>query len=434
MPALTSSLIRPAQGQLAGSGDCELPGGCAGLREFLAAVPDPRHPRGVRHSLASVLLTSVAAVLSGARSFAAITEWAADAPPAVLAELGVRFDPLARRFRPPGEATIRRVLESVDAARLDAAVSSWLAATGSAGRPGRRAVAVDGKALRGTRHSAGDGQAAHLLAAIDQQAGTVLAQADVDGKTNEITRFRPLLEPLDLAGCVITADALHTQREHAEFVVADKKAHYILVVKRNQPGLHAQLAKLPWKSVPVAARHRGRGHGRQEDRALKVVTVAAGLAFPHATQAIQVTRRTRPLTGGRWRTAAIYAVTSLAFGQAAPAELQQWIRGHWQIEVLHHIRDVTYAEDASQIRARNGPRVMATLRNLAITLFRRAGHRNIAAACRHHARNATRALSTLGLRSLCRNGHHATLPGPWQATTSDYGVPVRRAPSPRTDL
>jgi predicted transposase YbfD/YdcC len=137
---------------------------------------------------------------------------------------------------------------------------------------------------------------------------------------------------------VITADALHTQREHAEFVVTSKKAHYILVVKRNQPGLHAQLAKLPWKSVPAAARQRGRGHGRQEDRALKVVTVAAGLAFPHAAQAIRVTRRTRPLAGGRWRTAAIYAVTSLAFGQATPAELAKWIRGHWQIEALHHVR------------------------------------------------------------------------------------------------
>jgi predicted transposase YbfD/YdcC len=397
VPAFTSSLISPGREQPAGE---RLPEGCSGLREFLAAVPDPRRPRGVRHALASVLLTSVAAVLAGARSFAAIGEWAADAPPEVLAALGTRFDPLAGRFVPPGEATIRRVLESVDAARLDDAVTSWLASAQAPEDGGRRAVAVDGKALRGTRHAAAGGQAAHLLAAVDQQARTVLAQADVDGKTNEITRFRPLLEPLDLAGCVITADALHTQREHAEFLVTDKKAHYILVVKRNQPGLHAQLARLPWKSVPVAARHRDRGHGREEDRALKIVTVAAGLAFPRAAQAIRVTRRTRPLAGGRWRTATTYAVTSLAFGQATAAELAQWIRGHWQVEALHHIRDVTYAEDASQVRTRSGPRVMATLRNLAITLLRRAGHRNIAAACRHHARNAARTLATCGLSPL----------------------------------
>jgi hypothetical protein len=79
-------------------------------------------------------------------------------------------------------------------------------------------------------------------------------------------------------------------------------------------------------------------HGRQEDRVLKVVTVAAGLAFPHAAQAIRITRRTRPLAGGRWHTAASYAITSMAFGQATVAELQQWIRGHWQVEALHWVR------------------------------------------------------------------------------------------------
>jgi hypothetical protein len=89
----------------------------------------------------------------------AIGEWVADAPPAVLAALGVRFDPLEGRFRPPGEATIRRVLESVDAGQLDVAVTSWLASAppaGSRDRGRRRAVAVDGKALRGTRHSSSE--------------------------------------------------------------------------------------------------------------------------------------------------------------------------------------------------------------------------------------------------------------------------------------
>jgi predicted transposase YbfD/YdcC len=345
--------------------------------------------------LTSVLLASVAAVLAGARSLAAIGEWVAGAPPAVLAALGIRFDPLAGRFRPPDEATIRRVLESVDAGHLDAAITSWLASPATVTR--RRAVAVDGKALRGTRHSASDGQAAHLLAAIDQQARTVLAQTAVDGKTNEITRFAPLLEPLDLAGAVVTADALHTQREHAQFLVSDKKAHYILVVKKNQPGLYAQLKNLPWRSIPAADRQRCRGHGREEHRTLKAATVAAGLAFPHAAQALCLTRRVRPLPGGKWRTVTIYAITSLAVTQATPSQLAGWIRGHWHIEVLHHIRDVTYGEDASQVRTGNGPQAMATLRNLAIAIFRLAGHPAIAAACRHHSRDATRTLATLGL-------------------------------------
>ena len=409
MPAVSSSLISPALGQVG-----DLPAGdrallaaqCPSLREHLADVPDPRDPRGVRHSLTSLLLAAVAAVLAGARSFTAIGEWAADAPPRVLAALGVRYDPLAGCFRPPDEATIRRVLEAVDATAVEAAVGSWLAARlqaarqppSRAGPRERRAVAVDGKAVRGTRHASGDGQARHLLAAADQRSGAVLTQAEVDGKTNEITRFAPLLKPLDLAGTVVTADAMHAQREHAQFLITGKKAHYILAVKNNQPSLHAQLKSLPWRQVPAGFDARERGHGRAEWRTLKVTAVAAGIAFPHAAQAIQIRRRRRPLNGNkRWSTETAYAVTSLAASQTTPAQLAAWIRGHWGIEALHHIRDVTYGEDASQIRTGNGPQVMATLRNLTIGVLKLGGCRSIAAACRYHARDATRVLATLGL-------------------------------------
>jgi predicted transposase YbfD/YdcC len=407
VPACSSSLTNPALEHISGlpAGDHEqLSGQCAGLLEHLAKVPDPRDPRGVRHTLTSLLLSAVAAVLAGARSFTAVGEWVADAPPQVLAALGVRCDPLTRQFEPPDEATIRRVLESVDAAALDAAVGAWLEGRLRAGgqRPAhgqrrRRALAVDGKAVRGTRHGSSDGQPVHLLAIADQQAGAVLGQAGVDGKTNEITQFAPLLEPLDLAGCVITADAMHTQRGHAEFLVTKKKAHYILAVKKNQPGLYAQVKNLPWRAIPAGARQHDRGHGREEHRTLKAAAVAAGLAFPHAAQAIRLTRRIRPLEGGKWRTVTVYAITSLNASQAAPAQLAAWIRGHWRIEALHHIRDVSYGEDASQIRAGNGPQVMAALRNLVIGMLKLAGHASIAAACRHHSRDATRTLATLGL-------------------------------------
>ena len=133
-------------------------------------------------------------------------------------------------------------------------------------------------------------------------------------------------------------------------------------VKKNQPGLYAQLKNLPWRQIPAAAIQRDRGHGRQEHRTLKAATVTAGLCFPYAMQALRVTRRIRPLSGGKWRTVTIYAITSLTTGQATPAQLAGWIRGHWHIEALHHIRDVTYGEDASQTRTGNGPQVMATFR------------------------------------------------------------------------
>ena len=104
-------------------------------------------------------------------------------------------------------------------------------------------------------------------------------QTEVDGKTNEITRFRPLLDRLDLTDIVVTADALHTQREHAEWLVTHKHAAYVLIVKANRPALQRQLKLLPWHQVPIADHTRDRGHGRVETRRLQVTTIA-GLDFP----------------------------------------------------------------------------------------------------------------------------------------------------------
>jgi predicted transposase YbfD/YdcC len=230
---------------------------------------------------------------------------------------------------------------------------------------------------------------------MDHTTRAVLAQTDVEATTNEIARFRPLLEGLDLAGRVVTADALHTQREHADWLVTQQHAAYLLVVKANQPTLHRQLRRLLWREVPVADHTRDRGHGRVELRRLQVTTVA-GLDFPHATQALRITRRTRPLDSRRWRTVTVYALTSLTAAQASPARLADWVRGQWGIEALHHIRDVTFAEDASPTRTGTAPRAMASLRNLAIGILRWHGHRNIAAALR---RNATRVLPLLGITS-----------------------------------
>ena len=380
------------------------PDQCRSLLDHLAQIPDPRQRRGRRHALGVVLAVAVAAVLAGAKSLAAIGEWAADAPGPVLAALGVRRDPLTGAFRPPAEATVRRLLARVDPDVLDQVIGRWLAdqqppvpttRPPPAPRPAwRQAVAVDGKTLRGSGHH-GSSQV-HLLAAMDHTTVAVLAQAEVDGATSEIPGFRPLLDRLDLTDTVVTADALHTQREHADWLVTVKHAAYLLVVKGNQPGLHRQLATLPWREVPIADTTWDRGHGRAEIRRLQVTTIA-GLDFPHATQALRITRRVRPLHSRRWRSVTVYAVTSLTNAQAHPARLADWIRGHWAIEALHHIRDVTFAEDASQTRTGNAPRAMASLRNLAIGILRARGDPNVAAALRRNARDATRLLPLLGI-------------------------------------
>jgi predicted transposase YbfD/YdcC len=280
-------------------------------------------------------------------------------------------------------------------ARRPAAIGTdHTAATGT--RAAWPAVAVDGKTLRGSGHH--PNPQVHLLAVMDHTSRAVLGQADVDPTTNEIARFRPLLDGLDLAGRVVTADALHTQREHADWLVTVKHAAYLLIVKDNQPSLRSQFAALPWRAIPVADETRDRGHQRVEIRRLQVTTVA-GLDFPYAAQALRITRRVRPLTSRHWRTVTVYAVTHLSAAQASPGRLADWIRGHRGIEALHHIRDTTFAEDASRTRTGNAPRAMASLRNLAIGILCLHGHRNIAAALRRNARDATRLLPLLGITS-----------------------------------
>ena len=186
---------------------------------------------------------------------------------------------------------------------------------------------------------------------------TWLAQRQVGGAPEEVPAFAPLLADLDLAGVVVTADALQTPPEAAEFLVTRKRAHYLFTVKANQPTLLARCAGLPWQRVPVADRTRDRGHGRVELRTLKAVCVRH-FGFPHVAQVIQVTRKTRDLHANRWRAVTVYAITSLSFELARPARLADLVRGHWGIEALHHLRDVTFAEDASQLRTGNAPRVM----------------------------------------------------------------------------
>lgn len=369
----------------------------------LSAVPDPRHARGVRHRLITVLGAAVCAVLAGARSYAVIAEWAHDLPVSVRLRLG-----MGRAT--PSESTFRRILQRVDPDELDTAVSGWLArrvATApSADQAGTapissgpvRAIALDGKTARGARLA--DGRAVHLLGALDHGSGVVLGQTPVGVKTNEITAFVPLLERIDracpLAGAVITADALHTQDRHARWL-HERGARYVFIVKGNRPTLHTQVADLPWQTIPVVDDVRGRGHGRVETRTLQLCAVAAGIGFPHARLAARIVRRRRPINDTkRWSTETVYAVTSLEYTDIRARRLAEIIRGHWHIENrLHWVRDVVFAEDLSQIRTGTGPAVMAGLRNLAISRHRLAGASNIAAACRDTGRHPLRAAELL---------------------------------------
>jgi predicted transposase YbfD/YdcC len=314
-----------------------------------------------------VLAIGVCSVLAGARSYVAIAEWAQDLPVSARLRLGIgRTAPTA--------FTIRRILKAVELDAVDAVLSSWLTTHLPDPPPDRmRVVAVDGKTARGARTE--DGTQVHLLAAFDPTCGAVLGQTQVsgdEGKSSEITAFAPLLDRIDLTDVLLTADALHTQRGHADYLHG-RGGHYLLIAKANQPTLPAQLVGLPWRQIPIADEQRDHGHGRVESRRVKITSVDTGIAFPHARLAVQVQRRRRSLGSTRWSSETVYAITSLSWHQARPDLIAEAIRGHWQIEALHWIRDVSFGEDLSQIRTGSGPAVMASLRNFAVSRHRLAG-------------------------------------------------------------
>ncbi|MCX4633037.1 ISAs1 family transposase [Streptomyces sp. NBC_01443] len=369
------------------------------LRRFLSVVTDPRDARGRRYPAVAVLCAAVAAVLTGARSLIAISEWITDAPQHVLGALGFASDPLTGLRTVPHAATVRRLLQRVDGDALDTAISAYLQARtptppqAEAKRPPRRAIAVDGKVVRGSRTNSA--AAIGLLAAMDHH-GVVLAQRQIASKSNEIPSFQPLLSALHLENAVLTTDALHTQHDHGTYLISHD-AHYLAVVKKNHPGLYAQVKELPWRDIPLGPRTRERAHHRDEIRRLKAAAFSH-LDYPGARQAIQVVRWRRDLSTRKLTIERVYLITSLSVFDATCTELATWIRGHWGIEnLLHHGRDRTFREDDSKVRTGALPRTMASLRNLAISVFRQDGQTNIAAALRHTGRHYHRPLRALGL-------------------------------------
>lgn len=357
----------------------------AGLLHALSAVPDPRSPRGLRYPLAGLLSVAVCAVMAGASSVTAIADWLHDLDDIARARLGFRANV-------PATTTMWRLLIRLDADLLSTILASWLRTrTRPAATPRqpryRQVIAVDGKTVRGARRA--DGTQVHLLSALDTSTGIVLAQVTVSAKSNEIPAFTPLLDAVEqvlgsLKDLIFVADALHTQVNHANEIAA-RGAHLLIPVKGNQPTLHAQLTTLPWTQIPVGHQTRDHGHGRSETRTVKAVTLhtPGGISFPHAEQAIRITR-TRTITkSGKTSRETAYLTISLPAADAHPADLQKWTRCEWLIEnLVHHVRDVTFREDLHQARTGNGPAVMATLRNTAIGFHRASGEANIARATR----------------------------------------------------
>jgi predicted transposase YbfD/YdcC len=260
---------------------------------------------------------------------------------------------------------------------------------------------VDGKSMRGTRGD--DGTMAHLLGAATHENAIVLGQVQVPGRSSEIGSVSTLLDQLHAAGhldenTVITVDALHTIRQTAA-AIRGSGAHYVMTVKGNTPKLmQAISAHLRDPDVPLRRDDSsGRGHGRTEQRILTAATLEEvghvgkvgvesadeNVDFPHAAQVMRIVRYRGGVDGQRTSKEVVHAITSLPPERADAARLAGLIRGHWSIEnSVHHVRDVTFGEDAHRARTGHAPLVLATIRNIITAAIRLSGATNIAAARR----------------------------------------------------
>ncbi len=369
------------------------------LAQALADVPDFRQAQGRRYELLPVLLLACVAVLCGCRSESAIAEWGLNYGAGWLQRLGFK------RGRGPSQSTLHRIFKGIDHDRLEGALSRWAQAVISRLSGSRRAelqgLSLDGKTLCGSAKQ--DARDAHLLSCISQSLGIVLAQVAVSDKSNEIGHAEELLAGLVLTGKVITGDALLTQR-HLCAGIRKRGGHYLLTVKENQPQLlddiRMSFLDYWWLRDTIREGNLTDQHGsRTHEWRLQASTLLEGYtSWPGLRQVLKMERVVSHKRTGEVRRETAYAITSLGPEQASPHELIRLWRGHWKIEnQLHWVRDVTFDEDRSQVRAGHIAQVMAAFRNAAISLMRSLGATNIAAACRKYAAQPALALAAVGL-------------------------------------
>lgn len=338
---------------------------------MFSAVPDPR-AANARHRLGDVLAIALLAVLAGADDYPGIVEFGRDRA-AVLRGL------LALPHGVPSVSTFRRVFAAVDPAGMGDVLGRWSAelVRTCAGKQ----IAVDGKTLRRSFEHAWRKMGLHLVTAWCVEDGVCLGQQAVDEKSNEIVAVPRVLGLLDLAGAVVTVDALNTQRAVAEQVVA-AGGDYVMALKDNHPTLFARVARNVddlvrdrFAGVPhTATDDTEAGHGRVERRQVWATDQLdwltdgqrADWAGLRSVAAVEATRTLADGTVGRFRR---YFLSSLP---PDAAELGRLVRNHWGIENGQHwCLDVGFREDQSRVRADHGDRNLAAVRRIALNLLKR---------------------------------------------------------------
>lgn len=335
---------------------------------WFANVEDPRVQRTKKHLLLDIIILSICAVICGADGWDAIRQWG-EAKEEWLKTF------LTLKNGIPSADTIRRVFEMIDPKQFAGAFYEWMADLHRVSDS--KLIAIDGKTLRGSLWSRMGIAALHMVHAWASDDEVLLGQIATDAKSNEITAIPQLLKLLSLNGALVTLDAMGCQKEIVEEIVG-AGADYIVTVKDNQLNLHEQLqgafeargtAEAAQHSVPVTTEKKK--HGRVEHRSVLAMKAPDWLDGRNDWKKIEsivcvTSTRTEADTTTeekRFFISSVKAEEVIRIGHA--------IRKHWGVENgLHWTLDVTFGEDRSQIAAGNGGENFATLRRIALNLFK----------------------------------------------------------------
>ena len=391
-------------------------------------VNDPRRKQGKRFSITAILLLAMAAILSNHVWELAIAQWGAGQSEEVKKALGFE------KGVTPHQSTIHRLFRKVSAEELEAAFRRIFLhiLQKEEEQRGANAVAIDGKAQRGRlKFEEEHGYPVHAVSLVDHQTGIVLTQGHVEktdvvptskltGATeqeeqeekkqkSELAVASRLIHHIDWKGKVLSGDALYCQRCLC-YALRQAGGDYLFLVKGNQPHLFDDLRLLFAPPAPAKRAGEGilrlpeqhaqtteKGHGRVDIRSIRVSSELKGYSdWPGLEQVFEIRRRWQ--SKGEWHEAVRYGVTSLPATIAIPERLLKLKRGHWTIENgLHYVKDVTMGEDKSMTHCDNGPKIMAALRNTAVSLLRHAGFSTIAARMRYNSTHPQAALEVLSL-------------------------------------
>jgi predicted transposase YbfD/YdcC len=336
------------------------------LADHFADLPDPRLDRNKEHALLDIVVMAVCGILAGCDSWADVERFGR-----AKLDWFRKFLKLPNGI--PSHDTFGRVFALLDPEAFAACFSAWMAA--ACPELGLKDIAIDGKAMRGSRGP--QGTAAHVVSAFATANGITLGQRKVDDKSNEITAIPELLKVLEIAGTLVTIDAMGCQTKIAD-QVRDGGADYLLAVKENQPTLYGDIHR--FVTDALANEYRGvkhsfwegqeRSHGRNEFRACYVFNAADVIAdaAPWRDLKSVVMIVSSRVVNDQATDEVRYYISSR---KASAKAFAQSVRNHWGIENgLHWVLDVCFGDDASRVRNGHGPENFALLRRLALGVLK----------------------------------------------------------------